>query len=219
MEQEVDKDQRILDLEEMVKRAEAQLAEKDKRIAELEKSELQLIDERDRREEQINKIADLLGDHREWTSHNDRGDNCLESIEQLQTANAALEQKLQPKDMPEPYYRCRGAHSVSELETLVENYKEYAYQKQLKNQALEQKVKSLEEEIKQDYCDNAKREREFVTKLAVSEAKLKKAVEQRNKECRDAIYNDKDNAWRIENYNNQLAAITAESIAKTEGEK
>lgn len=64
----------------------------DKIVAELqdrlEKEEAscgQLIDERDFRENQINEIASLLGDNREWSSANDRGDNCLESIEALQS--------------------------------------------------------------------------------------------------------------------------------------
>lgn len=43
-----------------------------------EKSCLALIDERDLREEQINQIADLLGDETEWSNHNDRGLNAIE---------------------------------------------------------------------------------------------------------------------------------------------
>jgi hypothetical protein len=74
------------------------IRDSEKSIADLEKEEnecLKLIDERDFREDQINQIADLLGDDREWTSQNDRGENCLESIEILNTKLADIERKLE----------------------------------------------------------------------------------------------------------------------------
>jgi flagellar biosynthesis chaperone FliJ len=59
---------------------------------------LSLIDERNFREDQINKIADTLGDRREWSNINDRGDNCIEAVwslkDKLTTANALLDETM-----------------------------------------------------------------------------------------------------------------------------
>lgn len=128
----------------------------------------------------------------------------------LQTANAALEQRVNELEYVEQVLR-KGLKESQESD----------FNHRMEITTLEQKVKSLEEEIKQDYCDNAKRERELVTKLAVSEAKLRKAVEQRDEYI--GIYTDEylqhDRQDEIELNNAELVAITAESIAKTEGEK
>jgi chromosome segregation ATPase len=56
-------------------------AEVERLATELEREErdcLQLIEERDQREQQINEIADALGDETEWSNLNDRGDNAFE---------------------------------------------------------------------------------------------------------------------------------------------
>ena len=50
------------------------------RIRELEKNELQIIKERDIFEDYIDKIADELGDNTEWSSCNNRADNCIKLI-------------------------------------------------------------------------------------------------------------------------------------------
>lgn len=75
------------------------------RIDDLEKSELQLIDERDRYEGRINEVADLLGDLREWSSCNDRGENCIESVESLQNENAKLKAQLKEAMRQRDEYR------------------------------------------------------------------------------------------------------------------
>lgn len=75
------------------------------KLKDSERSESQLITQLEFREEQINKIADELGDHREWSSANDRGDNCIESINILQSQ---IEQLTKERDAYEAALNCRS---------------------------------------------------------------------------------------------------------------
>jgi hypothetical protein len=66
-------------------------------VERLDRSETQLIEERDFRETQINDIADALGDESEWSSCNDRAENAhtraqamAVEVERLRADNAAL---------------------------------------------------------------------------------------------------------------------------------
>lgn len=85
-------------LSEQFNQLKSQLEERDKKIRELEaKLEneysdcIDLIKERDFREEQIDKICDTLGSDSEWSNLNDRGEECLELIQ-------SLKQQLEEKD-------------------------------------------------------------------------------------------------------------------------
>lgn len=81
----------------------------------------------------------------------------------------------------------------------------------------ETKVRELEADIKEEYSSNAKRERELVMRNAVLQKKLEKAVEFINSISTREL--DSQNIIKRRCLLNELAAITAESIAKTEGEK
>lgn len=52
---------------------------------------VELIKERDHREEQINQIADVLGDSSEWSNVSDRGDNAIELASDLRDRVRELE--------------------------------------------------------------------------------------------------------------------------------
>lgn len=77
-----------------LEQANEKIRELEKQLTESEDSCLQLIDERDLREDQINDIADTLGDFREWSSQNDRGLNCIESLHLLHDQYGNLEEKI-----------------------------------------------------------------------------------------------------------------------------
>lgn len=74
--------------DQVVQKLQSELAELKTEIARLNAEALkeeaiccQVIQQRDFREEQIDTIADLLGDKTEWTSDNDRGANAIEILD------------------------------------------------------------------------------------------------------------------------------------------
>ena len=83
------------------------------------------------------------------------------------------------------------------------------------NLTLHEKITELEEDLREA---NGFGDANFklACKITELEQQLEKCKEQRDKECKNAIYNDKDNSWRIENYNNQLSAINIDSIKRGE---
>lgn len=80
----------IEQLEKQLAEAQREIERLNQRLVSEENDYLRLIGERDHREEQIDEIADALGDQTEWTSANDRGVNALE----LAHAGHALIEKL-----------------------------------------------------------------------------------------------------------------------------
>lgn len=99
-------------MEHKATKANALLCEKDARIEELEKERdelkvkldkeysdcLQVLAERDYRENQINEIANALGDSSEWSNITDRGDEALELVHQLKRDITLANQKLEKYD-------------------------------------------------------------------------------------------------------------------------
>lgn len=65
----------------------------EKQVEKEERDHMVTIEQRDFREEQIDQIADILGDETEWTSSNDRGVNAIELVSEIKSRLAECADK------------------------------------------------------------------------------------------------------------------------------
>lgn len=152
-----------------------------------------LIDTRDHREQQINEIADALGDESEWSNLNDRGDNACELAEALVQERDKLRRDYQTVAnslLPSSGGPDELASEVSKLRAALETARDDVEQLLVRQDDIERQRDAFHDELTRQRAsvseltqerDAAKTECEHQTELTSANAKaIEMLVKQRD---------------------------------------
>jgi chromosome segregation ATPase len=135
-------EQEVIKLKAELEAALAEVERLKKRLTDEERDCLKVIDERDFREEQINQIADALGDETEWTSANDRGVNAIELASELTEARAEIERLKEILKTHKEYADIEADQLITSILTIAEQKAEIEELK-LENESYRAKLAKL----------------------------------------------------------------------------